>query len=894
MSYEYPIDAQAMFTDRMHQFVGFGLPAADVERIRAATTDFWADAPGGWVHEFSALAARYAARNEHLLASLAYGCAKFPCLADESRRTALTHQLEQYLLAARSFPVRFERRTLALPGAVDATVELPVHLLGTTELAEAPVLLVSGGVDTFKMDIHQWCITLAQRTGATVLAFDMPGTGENPVPLGPDADALIRSLVTAARGIGNGLVGHLGISFGGNFSAMTGLTGAVDAAVVLGGPVDGAFEAENLAKLPYGMADIVGNAMGFDHPVTVDELSSAGTPLNRTGLLLTQDNSPMLVINGADDYFVPQQDTLVFRGRPGVTVELIEGTGHCAMSKAPQVLPVMISWLRNQLGIPTAPSAPTGPTESTEPTVPTALVVGAGPVGLVAAIELARRGVPIRVIDPLPAPTTESRAILIHSRSLEMMERMGVVEKIIASGVRTGGMQMHADGKTLADVAVDAVDSPYPFSITTAQTETERILTERLAELGVTVQRGVRLVAFDQDDAAVHYRVEHADGRTEDGTVDWVIGTDGSHSTVRAQTGQKLAGSFKGERFLLGDVDADYDLPRDRMHSFMGVGGGPLFVFPMLGRRIRVIAQITDGDEEVSLSRLQQVLDERSIGCTVGAARWLTIFEIHHAQVPLYRVGRAFLAGDAAHVHSPAGGQGMNTGMQDTFNLGWKLAAVVRGEAETALLDSYQAERHPIAARVIEQTTRVTNMGTVDSRLGRAMRNTAMHLAGKVPAVRRALAEQLAETDLAYRTSPIVGGTARRTAVRPGDSAPDVAGTGLRELLAAAGGTTAMLFAPPADDARAAVPGALAGLPVIRIAGAAATTGSDPILGDPILGDADGRIARRYGARTGDVFLVRPDGYVGFAGSTADPDFASAVSRYRATAGCGVTALATA
>ena len=511
MPYTYPVDAQAMFDDRTHQFIGFGLPAADVARVRAATTDFWKDEPGGWVYEFSALAAEYAADDRPLLASLAYGCAKFPCLADDARRAALTQQVEAYLAAAPSFGVRFERRVLTLPTG-ERSVELPVHLYTAADSFDAgPVLMISGGVDTAKMDIHNWLITFAIRAGVTVLAFDMPGTAENPVPLGPAADAVIRSLVTAARGIGNGLVAHLGISFGGNFAALTGLTGIVDAAIDLGGPVNAAFRPELLRKLPYGMADIVGNALGFDHPVTVDELSAGARSLDRTELLAQQaSNTAMLVINGADDYFVPAADTRVFQGRPGVTVELIPGTGHCAMSKAAEVLPTMIGWLRNQLGIPTTPSTvpaagPDRPSGEAE-----VLVVGAGPVGLVMACELARRQVPVRVIDKLPAPTTESRAILLHPRSLEMLERIGVVDEIIASGVRTDGMQMHASGKTLADFTFDGVPSHYPFTVTTAQTETERILATRLAELGVSIERGIELVSFDQDDDRVRYRLRHA------------------------------------------------------------------------------------------------------------------------------------------------------------------------------------------------------------------------------------------------------------------------------------------------------------------------------------------------------------------------------------------------
>ena len=593
-------------------------------------------------------------------------------------------------------------------------------------------------------------------------------------------------------------------------------------------------------------------------------------------------NSPMLVINGAEDYFVPQQDTLAFRGRPGVTVELIDGTGHCAMSKAAQVLPVMIGWLRNQLGIPTpAPAAPAG-----DPSTAKVLVVGAGPVGLVMACELARRGVPIRVIDALPAPTVESRAILIHARSLEMLQRIGVAQEIIASGVRTNGMRMQADGKVLADLTFETVDSPYQFSVTTAQTETERILTSRLAEFGVRIERGVELLSFDQDDAGVQYRLQHPDGRIETAGTGWVVGTDGSHSTVRAQTGQKLEGSFKGERFLLGDVDAEYDLPRDRMHSFFGTGGGPLLIFPMLGRRARVIAQITDGDSDASIDRLQRIVDERVTGFRVLAARWLTVFEIHHAQVPQYRVGRAFLAGDAAHVHSPAGGQGMNTGMQDAFNLGWKLAAVVNDAADPALLDSYQAERHPVAARVIEQTTRITRMGTLDTAVERKLRNTAVHLITRLPAVHRVVAEQMEETDLAYRTSPIVAGTHRRGGVRPGDCAPDVPGSGLQELLTATDGTVALIFGPATNDPAAAELGRPAPDPDRQRGKRSGAVSSD----STVLDDPDGRIARRYGARAGDVVIVRPDGYVGFVGALTDTDdqaeAMAAIARYRSITGC--------
>ena len=174
------------------------------------------------------------------------------------------------------------------------------------------------------------------------------------------------------------------------------------------------------------------------------------------------------------------------------------------------------------------------------------LVVGAGPVGLVLACELARRGTRIRLIDKRAEPTDESRAILVHARSLELMERIGVVDDLIATGVRTTAMEFHADGQTIARLELDTVDSPFPFSLSTAQTETERVLTERLDALGVSVDRGVELVGFEQDEDQVRARLRRADGREETVGASFLAGTDGSHSAVREIAGTKLEGSFKG------------------------------------------------------------------------------------------------------------------------------------------------------------------------------------------------------------------------------------------------------------------------------------------------------------------------------------------------------------
>ncbi len=471
------------------------------------------------------------------------------------------------------------------------------------------------------------------------------------------------------------------------------------------------------------------------------------------------------------------------------------------------------------------------------------MVVGAGPVGLTLACELARLDVAVRIIDLLPAPTTESRAILVHSRSLEMLARMGVVDELIASGIRTVGMDMFDSGHRLARVSFAGVSSAFPFSVTTAQTETQRILAERLAGYGVHVERGVQATGFEQDAAGVDVTLSYADGHEADVRCDFVVGTDGAHSTVRKAMGSKLVGSFEGQRFLLGDVDADYACERDHMQMLFAANEGPLAVFPMTGQRLRLIAQVVDqpgqddgpsGDPD--LASLQAVVDRRANGMHLLDARWITYFEIHHAQVPSYRSGRAFLAGDAAHVHSPAGGQGMNTGMQDAFNLGWKLAHAVRGVGGAeALLDSYDAERHPVAARVIHDSTALTDVGTASGPLQRQLRNAAVRVGSRVPAMQHRLAAEIAETDVAYRGSSVGAG---RTSgdVRPGDAAPQVQSS--------------------------------PGWTVLHFPGAAPAGGSLPDVETVVI--EDGAIAHRYGLRKGGYVAVRPDGYVGFVGDLDD------------------------
>jgi esterase FrsA len=323
--------------------VNVGLPAIDVDAVRGDITDMWKDAPGGWVNEWSALADRYAAEGSHLLAALAYGWAKFPTLATASKRAALDSQLAQYQLAAPGFEVDFERRVLEVPYGGGST-PVAVHLYAAADLpADAPVLLASGGVDSWKMDVHSILVMLAMLTGARVMAFDIAGTGESAVPMTAAGGAeIVRGLAAEARALGNGVVAHLGISMGGYYSARSGLAGDVDGAIVLGGPTEEAF---SHGPEHFGMDGIVGNALGFNRQPTAEELVTAVGDFSLRPLLDQDANVPMLVINGADDVHVPQHDTLVFNGRRATEVHLIDDTGHCAITKLAEVLPLILDWL---------------------------------------------------------------------------------------------------------------------------------------------------------------------------------------------------------------------------------------------------------------------------------------------------------------------------------------------------------------------------------------------------------------------------------------------------------------------------------------------------------------------------------------------------------------------
>src|SRR6266446_9379169 len=389
------------------------------------------------------------------------------------------------------------------------------------------------------------------------------------------------------------------------------------------------------------------------------------------------------------------------------------------------------------------------------------LVVGAGPVGLTMAAELARYGVPVRIIDKASGRTDKSKAIVLWSRTLELIDRMGCCASFVGVGLKVTGTNIIAGGRQIAHIRLDTVETPHPYALMLPQSETERLLVQHLNALGVRVEREIELVRFAAENDRVAAVLRHADGHQETVEPAWFIGCDGAHSAVRHGLGMQFEGETLPSNWILADVHlAGIRTPPDEMDTYWH-SDGVLALFPITRDRYRIIADVADAQagadrSDPTLEEVQALLDRRGPGgMEASSPIWLVGFVINERKVADYRAGRVFLAGDAAHIHSPAGGQGMNTGMQDAFNLAWKLALVCKGTCDDDLLASYSAERSAVAAMVLKVTGRVTSMATLTGKVKQSLRNHAAALVLGLPLVRKFAADAASEISIGYPHSPL-------------------------------------------------------------------------------------------------------------------------------------------
>ncbi len=519
---------------------------------------------------------------------------------------------------------------------------------------------------------------------------------------------------------------------------------------------------------------------------------------------------------------------------------------------------------------------------------PGVLVVGAGPTGLALAAQLDAFGATVRIVDRQLDRVHESRALVVLPRTLEVLRGLGVSEKLVERGNDAVQLQMHFGRKLvrlpLFDVGLE--DTAYPFLLFVSQAETEAVLNEHLAARGVHVERGVELVALAAEAQQVACTLRHRDATSEELRVGYLVGCDGARSSVRHLAGIPFEGGSYPQTFALADLEVDGALERNAAHAFMGAPG-MLFFFPlgrpaswrMGGMRPGLSGRAGRREEppEPSLAELQAIADAFS-GSTLRLRDpvWRTYFRLHHRQAARYRAGRVFLAGDAAHVHSPAGAQGMNTGIQDAWNLGWKLALVDAGVADEALLDSYQPERWPIGRFVLRITDRATAIATRDRLVVRLLRTELVpRLAPLVLRLSRLRAfgfRTLSQLRINYRGSPAVdeGSPAPRRGSRAGDRLPDarIVDDGrerwLQEALATP--TYHLLLCGPAEswnnDRLARLSDRYADVMTVhRLA-------REPAAG--LLRDARGEAFTRLGVDRAAHYLVRPDGHIGYRSGTTD------------------------
>lgn len=533
------------------------------------------------------------------------------------------------------------------------------------------------------------------------------------------------------------------------------------------------------------------------------------------------------------------------------------------------------------------------------------LIVGAGPTGLTMAAVLARHGLRPRLIDrAVQPPADRSRAVVLQARTLELFEDLGIVQDVLAEALVVDAIDFYSPSGKHGTLRIDPrwIDSRYGRIVSLPQDRTEAILTVLVARSGISVERGVELIAVADRAESVEATLRHADGNEERVAVDWVIGCDGLHSAVRELSGIPFAGSTYADEGLLGDVELRWPLPDGQLAICPGETG-VLLAFPLPGVhhfRVILIAPASGSEDDRELSELEFLGAVRSALPRFANApptelvtkHWLTRYRLHRKGAPTYRRGRSFVAGDAAHIHSPVGAQGMNTGIQDACNLGWKLALVANGEAPPSLLESYDAERRPVGERLLHVTDRFFAIAVGGGRLGRAVRRllpTIAIRALQVPLLRRRVARFVSQTGIRYRASPLsveAHGASRLEshAPRAGDRAPDVELAPSRwlaellhgpqhTLLLFAARSTALLerFATMSEELATRY-GSLVSPVIVRLEPA-----------HPAIGEVDRRGAAhaRYGAEQGAIYLVRPDGYIAFRGAGTDVEVLRATLRQR-------------
>jgi 2-polyprenyl-6-methoxyphenol hydroxylase-like FAD-dependent oxidoreductase len=488
------------------------------------------------------------------------------------------------------------------------------------------------------------------------------------------------------------------------------------------------------------------------------------------------------------------------------------------------------------------------------------LIIGAGPTGLVLALWLTRLGVRVRIIDKTAEPGTTSRAVAVQARTLELYRQLDLSGAVVEAGVKVAGLNLWVSGAKAARVLLGRMGeglSPFPYALTYPQDAHERLLIDRLDALGVRVERRTELLRFEQSPASVRAVLKRPDGSEETCEAAYLAGCDGAHSTVRETLAIDFPGGTYSGLFYVADVDAAGPAADGDIHVDLEQADF-LAVFPLKGvGRLRLIGPVSWEADREHREPTEDDIGKRAtenLKLTIAKANWFSTYYVHHRVAVRFREGRAFLLGDAAHVHSPVGGQGMNTGIGDAVNLAWKLAAVLNGGARERLLATYEQERIGFARRLVATTDRAFTVVTKQGRVARWVRTRLVPLIApllfRLAPARRFLFRTVSQIGVTYRTSPLSEGAAG--GVRGGERLPWVQ-------------------TRPGTD---------------NFAPLASLTWQVHVYGEPRHGLAEvcaelqlplhlfawQSEMRRAGLLRAALYLVRPDGYVALAAPDADPE----------------------
>ena len=489
---------------------------------------------------------------------------------------------------------------------------------------------------------------------------------------------------------------------------------------------------------------------------------------------------------------------------------------------------------------------------------PSILVVGAGPSGMTAAIELKRAGMDVRIIDKNDRLAEHSQSLAIQARTLEQFQRYGIADEAVARGRKLQGARFYSEGKQIVSTTFDHLPTRYPFLLFLPQSRTEALLNVHMEQLGIKAERRVELESLAQYDRGVHVRLRHPDGGLEDLNVRWVIGCDGAHSTVREKTGIRFLGGGVGLSFFLGDVQVEGpDSPQDDVTVHVH-RGDVIFMGRISDTCVRMIValhaeQEKDERRQLTIDDFQQAVDQVGLRVKVCSAGWTSPFRVNERQARHYRMGNVFLAGDASHIYSPVGGQGMNTGIQDAGNLAWKLAAVARGASES-LLSSYEEERSEVGKALLRFTGRGLRMASTVNPLLEGLRDKLVPFLFNLKPVQRALTGFIAETAIEYRSSSIVWDFGGDGDLHAGERMPDL-------TLQYPGDQTTLLDEwTDGNHLALVINGSNAEIAMVRSDLPEATV--IPVCTPQMDDEGIGLLGTRK-----KVIIVRPDGYIGFRGT---------------------------